>query len=62
MTKKRTKKEIELKTRMVRLKDKPITSVLVYLFDENFIEFNHLVRVGDRKFCGTVCLQKKTKT
>ena len=47
-------------TRTIRLKDKPITSVLVYLFDENFIEFNHLMRTGNRKFSGTVTLQKKT--
>ena len=60
MTKRKTKKKLESKTKTVRLINKPLRDVLFYLCDEAFIEIDTLTRTGDRTFTGRFILQKKT--
>ena len=58
-TKKKTKK-IQSRIRTVRLTDKPLSSILIYICDESFVE-GRITRVADKKFSGLMYLQRKTK-
>lgn len=62
MTRKKTtksKNETPLHTKTIRLANKPLTEFLVHICSKDFIE-GRILRVGERKFSGTLCLQKKS--